>query len=176
MRTPNDDVPTASGNPFSFGCIYSLILAVAVSLLACDTRCETGSICGNGNTVAPTTVTTTTTTTTPTASPSPSATPGCVAQTAAFVCSRGTAVFEAILLDVQRDLAAAPQPIYVVALVEALNKRPDVCAVAGPSPDEITVKARTSNALSETWDVVRADGLIQAIPASPFNICIPSRF
>lgn len=150
-------------------------LAAIVGLisLSCTTECHSGAVCGRGA-VGPSTVIVTTTTTS-TASPSPSATPGCVAQTAAFVCSRGAAVFEAILLDVQRSVPAAPEPIYIVALVKALNERADVCAIAGPSADEITIKARTSNALSATWDVVRADGAIQALPV-PLNICSPSRF
>lgn len=148
-------------------------LAVAVVIAyACSTRCESGAVCGT-NAVGPTTVITTTTTTT--ASPTPSATPGCVAQTGGFVCTRGPIMFEAILLDVQRSIPAAPEPIYVAALVRALNQRPDICAIAGPSPDEVTIKARESNAVSSTIDVVNKDGTIQAI-APPLNICSPSRF
>lgn len=148
---------------------------IGLTLLGCTTTCDSGAICGGNNTVSPSTVIVTTTTAVPGASPSPSATPGCVAQTAAFVCSRGASVFEAILLDAQRAVPAAPEPIYIVALVAELNKRADVCAIAGPSPDEVTIKARTSNALSATWDVVRADGVIQAIP-TPLNVCVPARF
>lgn len=156
---------------FVLVCLLGMIVA---ALAGCSTRCESGAVCGE-NASGPSTVIVTTTTTTPSASPSPSATPGCVAQTASFVCSRGASVFEAILLDVQRTLPASPEPIYIVALVAELNKRVDVCAIAGPSPDEVTIKGRTSNALSATWDVVRADGVIQAIPTVN-NICIPSRF
>ena len=76
----------------------------------------------------------------------------------------------------QAGLEAAPEPIYLEKLVAKLNKRPDVCAKVGPSPDEVTIKARVSNAISETWDVVKADGTIQAIPAAPANVCIPARF
>lgn len=151
---------------------YAIAALVGLGL-ACRTRCESGSICGNDNTVSPTTVVTNNTTTT-VASPTP--TPNCVAQTAPFVCTKGSSVFVALVEDVERGLAPAPEPIFVTALVEALNARTDVCAVAGPSSDEVTVKARVSNSLSETIDVVREDGAIQAIPAAPKNICIPSRF
>lgn len=50
-----------------------------------------------------------------------------------------------------------------------------LCAIAGPSPDEVTIKARASNSVSSTWDVVKADGTIQAI-TPPNNTCVPSRF
>lgn len=155
---------------------------LAVSLLGliasfcwsgCKTECQAGSICGDRNSVAPTTVVTTTTTTQASPSPSPSA---CVPQTAPFICSSGSPIFEAIVLDTQQSVPAAPEPIYVGNLVAAFNKRSDVCAIAGPAADQVTLKARSSNTLSETWDVVREDGAIQAIPAKPLNICVPSRF
>lgn len=154
--------------------LIGLGLAACVAY-ACTTQCEAGAICGSSNSVAPTTIVTTTVTN-PTPSPTASATPGCVAQTGPFVCVRGTPVFEAVLLDVQRTVPAAPQPIYIEALVKALNVRADICAISGPSPDEVTIKARVSNSMSETWDVVRADGAIQAIPSQPLNVCSPSRF
>lgn len=149
--------------------------AGVILLSGCTTTCESGAICGSSNTVSPTSIVTTTVTN-PTPSPTASATPGCVPQTGPFVCVRGTPVFEAVLLDAQRAVPAAPQPIYVEALVKALNQRSDVCAIAGPSPDEVSIKARVSNAHSETWDVVRADGAIQAIPAAPLNVCSPARW
>lgn len=153
---------------------FGLLSLVALAE-ACSNTCSSGAICGDGVTVAPTSVVTTTTTNKPEESPTPDA--GCVAQTAAFVCSKGAPLFEAILADTQRNVAPAPEPIYIVNLVKALNARPekDVCAIAGPSPDEVTIKARASNALSATWDVVKADGTIQAI-TTPLNICVPSRF
>jgi hypothetical protein len=173
MKSPILDVPTASGNPFSLGCSLILAAGLALGVWACSPRCESGAICGDNNSVAPTTISTTTTN--PSASPSPSATPGCLAQTAAFVCTTGGRLFESILLDAQRSVPPAPEPIYVLALVAELNKRADVCAIAGPSPDEITIKARATNTLSSTWDVVKADGTIQAI--TPLNnVCVPSRF
>lgn len=148
------------------------ILGIMAIMAGCG--CGDGSVCGSGNIVAPST-TVTSTITQPSPSPSPSATPGCVAQTAAFVCSSGGRLFESILLDAQRSVVASPEPIYVLALVAELNKRADVCAIAGPSPDEVTIKARASNSVSSTWDVVRADGTIQAI-TPPNNTCVPARF
>lgn len=154
-----------------------LIAMVGFVLVGCTTTCEDGAICGNSNTVAPTTVVTTTTmVTNPSPSPSPSALPGCVAQTAPYTCSKGTSIFIPTVEAVQRDIAPAALPIYIDALVTALNKRADVCAIAGPSPDEIRIKARASNAIGEIIDVVRADGAVQAIPASPFNLCMPASF
>lgn len=126
----------------------------------------TGPICGNGNN---------TTTTTPGATPTPAPT-GCVPQTAAFVCGAGSPVFESVLLEVQRGVPASPEPIYVAALVDALNKRSDVCAITGPSPDEVTIKARNSNQISFTFDVVSGSGAIQAIPGGEKPSCAPSRF
>lgn len=150
-----------------------LAMALVVALVAAC-GCGDGSVCGSGNIVAPST-TVTSTVTQPTPQASPSATPGCVAQTAAFVCETGGRLFEAILLDAQRSVPASPEPIYILALVAELNKRADVCAIAGPSPDEVTIKARSSNSISATWDVVRADGAVQAIVA-PKNLCVPARF
>lgn len=150
-----------------------LVVLLAVSFaVACDTQCSAGAICGDGNLVAPSS-TVTSTVTQP--QPSPSATPGCVAQTAAFVCTSGGRLFESILMEAQRSVPPSPEPIYVLALVAELNKRADVCAISGPSPDEVTIKARNSNSVSSTWDVVRADGTIQAI-TPPNNTCAPSRF
>lgn len=59
---------------------------------------------------------------------------------------------------------------YVVKVVEALQ-RLGVCATAGPSPDEVTVK--TSNASSETFDVWSALNVPQTLY---INTCTPARF
>lgn len=132
------------------------------------------NICGNGNTV-----------TTPGATPSPTVAAGaCVPQTAPFSCTKGTPTFQAILEAVQRTVPDAPEAIYVPALVSALNQVRDsagnylVCATHGTplASDEVAIKARVSNSQSETWDVKNANGSVQAIPASPTNICTPSRF
>lgn len=150
----------------------ALLVAVALAALSCSTKCEQGAICGSHNSVAPTTIITSVVTG---ATPTPSPTPGCVPQTAPFTCVSASPVFEAILAEAQRSVPAAPEPIYVAALVEALNKSAAVCAIQGPASDEVTIKARNSNAHSETWDVVRADGAVQAI-SPPKNVCSPSRF
>ena len=132
---------------------------------------QTGSTCsvqGNGNTIncAPAT---------PTPTPSSSA---CIPQTAPYVCVKGAPTLGTILEAVQATVAPAPEAIYIANLTAALNKDPRVCAFSGPplAPDEVAIKARVSNAQSETFDVVNANGSIQALPASPSNICIPSRF
>lgn len=157
--------------------VLALALIVGIACCAvisgCSRACESGAICGDSNFIAPSTVVTTTTTT---ASPSPTPETLCVPQTAPFACTKGGPIFLTILEAEQAGLEAAPEPIYLEKLVAKLNKRPDVCAKVGPSPDEVTIKARVSNAISETWDVVKADGTIQAIPAAPANVCIPARF
>jgi len=155
--------------------VLTMLAVIAFASFGCRTECQSGAICGGRNVVSPTTVTTTTVTN-PSSSPSPSATPGCIAQTAPYVCSKGTSVFIPTVEAVEREIPASALPIFVDALVTALNKRPDVCAIVGPSPDEIQIKARASNAISEIIDVVRADGAIQAIPAAPSNLCLPAAF
>ena len=122
---------------------------------------------------------------TPSPTPTPVGTlPPCVPQTLPFVCANGTPTLGPVLTAVQATVPWAPEGIYVANLVAALNKDPRVCATSGgalPS-DEISIKIRTSNAQSENWDVVNADGSIQAIPAGvttpkgPANICAPARF
>lgn len=155
------------------------ILAVTVSCANQDpispagpSNNQTGSTCsvqGNGNTIncAPATPT-----------PTPASAAACIPQTAPYVCSKGAPTLGTILEAVQATVAPAPEAIYVAALAAALNKDPRVCAFSGPplASDEVAIKARVSNAQSETFDVVNANGSIQALPASPFNLCIPSRF
>lgn len=133
---------------------------------------QTGSTCsvqGNGNTVtcAPATPT-----------PTPVSAAACTPQTAPYVCVKGAPTLGTILEAVQATVAPAPEAIYVSNLTAALNKDPRVCAFSGPplASDEVAIKARVSNAQSETFDVVNANGTIQSLPASPFNLCIPSRF
>ena len=149
----------------------SIVTAFVVLISACRFDCGPGSQCGSGNVISPTTVTTTGATPTPT--PAPGALAPCVAQLGAFVCARGAPTLLGILQEVQGTVTPAPEAIYVPALVAALNRHASVCAVAGPSPDEITIKARVSNATSEGYDVVRADGAAQALYV---ETCSPSRF
>lgn len=158
------------------GSLFVLVTSLAVA--ACSARCSEGAICGDFNTISPNTITTTTTTTTTTnATPTPDPgglSPACVAQTAPFTCQKTPfPAFGTILANVQGGVAAAPEPIYIANLVRALNANAELCAVAGPSPDEVTIKARISNAQSETWDVVRADGQPQALLV---QTCNPARF
>lgn len=127
---------------------------------------------GNGNTVicAPATPT-----------PTPATAAACIAQTGPFTCAKASPQFQAILQSAQAKVLDAPEPIYVANLVKALNEhlgadgKPDICATSGfPLPsDEIAVKARVSNAISETWDVVNANGTPQSIYVTA---CNPSRF
>lgn len=130
-----------------------------------------GNVQGNGNTVN---------CVQPTPTPSPSAS-SCVASTAAFVCQKASPVFQSLLESVQAKVTPAPEPIYVANLVKALNEhlgadgKPDLCAASGPplAGDEVAIKARVSNSMSETWDVVNASGAIQSLYVS---VCNPARF
>lgn len=137
-----------------------------------------GNIQGSGNTVNCNTGT-------PSPTPTPAgALPPCVAQTLPFACANGASTLGPILTAVQSTVPWAPEGLYVSNLVAALNKDPRVCATSGgPLPsDEISIKLRSSNAQSENWDVVNADGTVQAIPAGvstpkgPANICVPARW
>lgn len=115
--------------------------------------------------------------------PSPAELPPCVPQTLPFVCLPGYPTLAPILLAAQSKVPWQPEAVYVAALVRELNKDPRVCAMSGfPLPsDEISIKYRT-NSSSENFDVVNADGTIQAIPAGPAtpngpaNQCTPARF
>jgi hypothetical protein len=164
--------------------VIGIAALFAASLVSCRNQTETpagpsssatqsgcGNIQGNGNTVNCITPT-------PSPSPSPSGQVACIAQTAPYTCVKGSPTLGTILESVQATVAPAPEAIYVANLVAALNKDPRVCAISGPplAPDEVAIKARVSNAQSETFDVVNANGSIQTLPAQPFNICLPSRF
>lgn len=159
--------------------IIALLAAVAAlagcdqqaSVVAPSPQCSAGNggvlICvdGNGNTI----------TIYPSGSPSPTPTgtpTKCVAQTAAFVCAPGTALYAADVSKAQANLSAAPEAIYVAKLVDEINKLPGYCAAAVPgSSDEIAIKS--GNTRSETYDVVRADGAIQTLFV---DVCSPARF
>lgn len=146
--------------------LFTGVMAIGTLMVSCTLVCKAGSICGDGNVIGPSAVVAPTIT--------PSVTPtSCVAQTSPFVCSPGADVFGAIIRDVQGTVAPAPEPIYIQTLVTAVIKDGRLCAQAGPASDEITVKAKVSNSVSQTIDVVRADGAIQALSS---NNCVPSRF
>lgn len=167
--------------------ILVAILGLIAAALFIKCGCGDGSVCGSGNTVVgPSGTPTPSPSPLPSAfaTPPPAAIPACVPQTQPFVCAHGNPTLGPILEGIQSTVPWAPEAIYVQNLVAAINKDPRVCAVAGfPLPsDEISIKARVSNATSENWDVVNADGSIQAIPAGtstpagPANICTPARF
>jgi len=168
------------------------IVSLLGFLVACDLGnilCTGGSTCTSSNVSGPSAVPSPAPSqqTTPTPSPSPTASPAdlvpCTPQVKHFVCLPSAPTMLPIVSAAQSKLTWAPEGIYVAQLVAELNKDPRVCAVGGfPLPsDEISVKYR-DNSLSENFDVVNADGSIQAIPAGPVsgngpaNACQPARF
>lgn len=184
--TPTLDRVTTP-HPVRFILVVMLGIAAALALASCGegtaptaptppsntaNQNGCGNVQGNGNTVncAPATPT-----------PTPSTGTACIPQVGPFTCGKATAQFQAIIESVQAKVADAPEVIYVANLVKALNDhvgadgKPDICAVAGfPLPtDEVAIKPRISNAVSETWDVVNANGSPQALYTAT---CNPARF